>query len=209
MRVLVGCEESGTVRDAFIARGHDAVSVDILPSRAPGPHIQTTILDHQLYNGTHGEWDAGIFFPDCTFLCGSGARWNAAKWRTEAQWSAVYFVRSLWALLINGVAIENPVGRLSTLWIKPKQIIQPWQFGDPECKATCLWLRGLPKLEPTNIVPKSDRLASVHHMPPGPNRKRDRAKTFQGIADAMAEQWGSMNTDLFALTDDAQPGAAS
>ena len=180
------------MRDAFLARGHDAVSVDILPTASPGPHIQTTILDHQLYNGE--PWDLGIFFPDCTFLCGSGARWNRIKWREEAQWSAVYFVRALWALPIERVAIENPVGRLSTLWRKPTQIIQPWEHGDPECKATCLWLRGLPALVPTDIAPASERRTSVHRAPPGPTRKRDRARTFAGIARAMAELWGTPPT---------------
>jgi len=181
--VLVACEFSGIVRDAFIERGHDAVSCDLLPSERPGPHIQGDVLEH-LADG----WDLTIAFPPCTYLAASGARWWAGRQREQAE--AIEFVRVLLAAPIPQIALENPVGRLSAAVRKPDQIIQPWQFGHGETKATCLWLKGLPLLRPTDLV--LWREARVHRMSPGPNRGRERSRTLPGIAAAMAEQWGGL-----------------
>lgn len=180
MKVLVACEYSGAVRDALIARGHNAVSCDIVPSERPGPHIQGDVREH-LNDG----WDMMIAFPPCTHLAGSGARWW--EYKGKEQEAAVRFVLTLAQAPIPKIAIENPIGKLSTAWRKPDQIIQPWQFGHGETKATCLWLKGLPKLQPTNVV--EGREARVHRMPPGPNRAKERSRTYAGIAQAMAEQW--------------------
>jgi hypothetical protein len=181
MRVLVACEFSGTVRDAFLAAGHDAVSCDLLPTEAPGPHVQGDVLD-LLRDG----WDLMIAHPPCTYLCCSGARWWAG--RREEQRAAVAFVRALWAAPIPRVAIENPPGALGALFRPADQYIQPWQFGHGETKSTGLWLRNLPPLRPTLIV--EGREPRVHHMAPGPERWRERSRTYRGIAEAMAEQWG-------------------
>lgn len=185
MRVLIGCEESGVVRDAFAARGHDAWSCDVLPSRRPGKHIQGTILSPEVVNQ---QWDLGIFHPDCSFLTVSGARWMSIEWREEALLSALHFVKALWKFPIPRIAIENPVGRLSSLWRGPDQYIEPFQFGDPFRKRTGLWLKNLPPLVPTNDL--GDGEQECWKMAPGENRKRDRAETKPGIARAMAEQWG-------------------
>lgn len=182
MRVLIACEFSGTVRDAFARRAHDAVSCDVLPTDTPGAHILGDIRSVDLRS-----FDLMIAHPPCTHLAASGARWWKHKATEQAE--AVEFVR--W-LMINGperYAIENPIGYLSTAIRKPDQIIQPWQFGHGETKATCLWLRGVPPLEATNIV--SGREARIHRMPPSPDRWKLRSITFKGIAEAMAEQWGS------------------
>ena len=185
MKVLVACEYSGTVRDAFTRAGHWAVSCDMLPSESPGWHYQgdvTDILDD--------EWDLMIAHPPCTHLAVSGARHFAAKEAAGVQQQALDFVRLLMAAPINRIAIENPVSIISSRIRKPDQIIQPWQFGHGETKATCLWLKNLPPLKPTNIVEgRSDR---IHKMPPGPNRWKERSRTYQGIADAFAQQWGSL-----------------
>lgn len=181
MKVLIACEFSGVVRDAFAARGHDAWSCDLLPSERPGQHIQGDVLA-ALGNG----WDLMIAHPPCTHLAVSGARWFNGKIAEQA--AALEFVRALMAAPIARWAIENPVSIISTRIRKPDQIIQPWQFGHGETKATCLWLHGLPKLAPTNIV--DGREARVHRMPPGPNRWAERSRTFAGIAWAMADQWG-------------------
>ena len=181
MRVLIACEESGTVRDAFIKRGHDAISCDIIPTSSPGPHIQGDVLEV-----INDGWDMMIAFPPCTHLAVSGARWFKDK--QQEQKEAIRFFMSLAMAAIPETAIENPISIMSTRYRKPDQIIQPWQFGHGETKATCLWLHELPLLEPTNIV--EGREARIHRMPPGPDRARLRSKTFQGIADAMAEQWG-------------------
>lgn len=185
VRVLVGCEFSGTVRDAFRAQGHDAYSCDILPAEGGSPfHVMGDVRDI-LADG----WDLAIFHPPCTRLTVAGARWFKGKEAEQAE--AIAFVESLWAAPIPRIAIENPIGVLSTRSTlgKPTQIIQPWQFGHGETKATCLWLRGLPALAPTNIV--DGREARVHWMPPGPHRWRERSRTYQGIAHAMAAQWGT------------------
>ena len=181
MRVLVACEFSGVVRDAFIARGHDAVSCDLEPSERPGPHI---VGDVRRCLGM--GWDLMIAHPPCTHLAVSGARWFKDKKRE--QFEALRFVADLLDADIPRIALENPVSVISSYIRKPDQIIQPWQFGHGETKATCLWLKGLPKLEPTDVV--EGREARIHRMPPSPDRGRLRSITYQGIADAMADQWG-------------------
>lgn len=181
MRVLVGCEYSGRVRDAFIALGHDAMSCDLLPSDAPGPHYLGDIRD-VLNDG----WDLAIFHPPCTHLAVSGARWFAAK--RHEQEDALEFVRLLLAAPIPRIALENPVSIISSRIRKPDQIIQPWQYGHGETKATCLWLKVLPKLVPTNVV--SGREPRVHRLAPSPDRWKERSRTLPGVAAAMAEQWG-------------------
>lgn len=181
-RVLVACEYSGRVRDAFIRKGHDAVSCDILDTDSPGPHIKGDILDC-----LHDGWDMMIAFPPCTHLASSGARWFAEKRRDGRQQAAVEFVRTLLGAPIDKIALENPIGILSTEIRKPDQIIQPWQFGHGETKATCLWLKGLPKLEPECIV--EGREARIHKLSPSKDRAKLRSLTYQGIADAMANQW--------------------
>ena len=182
MKVLVACEFSGIVRDAFAARGHDAWSCDLLPSERPGNHIQGDVLEIL----DHG-WDLMIAHPPCTHLAVSGARWFKDKKRE--QFYALYFVGKLMnAPAIDKIAVENPVSIISTHIRKPDQIIQPWQFGHGETKATCLWLTNLPKLIPTDIV--DGREQRVFRTPPSPNRWKERSRTFPGIAKAMAEQWG-------------------
>jgi hypothetical protein len=180
MKVLVACEFSGIVRDAFIARGHDAISCDLLPTERPGPHIQGDVLEH-LNDG----WDLMIAHPPCTHLAVSGARWFSGK--VHEQEEALEFVRVLLHASITRIAVENPISVIFSLIRKPDQIIQPWMFGHGETKATCLWLKGLPKLVPTNIV--EGRVGRVHYESPGPDRWKNRSRTFQGIADAMAAQW--------------------
>lgn len=181
MRVLVACEFSGVVRDAFLRRGHDAWSCDLLPTEAPGPHIQGDVLD-VLDDG----WDLMIAHPPCTHLAVSGARWFRGKLAEQAD--ALAFVSLLLEAPIVRIALENPVSVISSRIRKPDQIIQPWMFGHGETKATCLWLKGLPKLTPTNVV--DGRVAKVHRMPPGPDRWKERSRTYAGVAQAFAEQWG-------------------
>jgi hypothetical protein len=181
VRVLVACEFSGIVRDAFIAAGHDAVSCDLLPSERPGPHIEGDVLD-----ALDQEWDLLIAHPPCTYLAVSGARWF--KDRPLEQMRALAFVSYLLDAPIPRIALENPVSVISSHIRKPDQIIQPWMFGHGEVKATCLWLKNLPKLVPTDIV--DGRTPRVHHASPGPNRWKERSRTLPGIAAAMAAQWG-------------------
>lgn len=181
MKILVACEYSGIVRDAFNAKGHDATSCDLLPSDAPGPHIVGDVL--ALLNQ---QWDMLIAFPPCTHLAASGARWFKEKAREQAE--ALDLVRALMNAPINKIAIENPVGVISTKIRKPSQIIQPWQFGHGETKATCLWLKNLPNLKPSNIV--AGRNPRVHLLTPSPNRWKLRSTTYKGIGAAMADQWG-------------------
>jgi len=181
MKVLVACEYSGRVRDAFKARGHDAWSCDLLPTDVEGQHIQGSVLD-VLDQG----WDLMIAHPPCTHLAVSGARWFKDK--REEQHQALCFVSALLNAPIDKIALENPISVISTKIKKPTQIIQPWQFGHGETKATCLWLKNLPKLEPTDIV--EGREARVHKMAPSADRWKLRSLTFTGIAKAMAEQWG-------------------
>jgi hypothetical protein len=183
MKVLIACEYSGRVRDAFIARGHDAMSCDLLPTDVPGPHYQGNVFN-VIYHG----WDLMICHPPCTHLAVSGARHFAAKKASGVQDEALEFVRMLLDANIPKIALENPISIISSRIRKPDQIIQPWQFGHGETKSTCLWLKGLPLLTPTDIVEgRSDR---IHKMPPSPDRWKLRSTTYQGIADAMAAQWG-------------------
>ena len=181
MRVLIACEFSGIVRDAFRARGHDAWSCDLLPSeRGPANHIQGDVK-----NWFNLDWDLMIAHPPCTHLAVSGARWFAGKQPEQAE--ALDFVRLLLAAPIPRIALENPVSIISSRIRKPDQIIQPWQFGHGETKATCLWLKGLPRLVPTQIV--DGREARVHRQAPSPDRWKERSRTLPGIAAAMADQW--------------------
>lgn len=186
MRVLVACEFSGVVREAFRKRGHDAFSCDLLEcEKGPDNHI----LGDMMQWFFDIEWDLMIAHPPCTHLAVSGARWFKNK--QEEQRQALKFVAALVSNpKVARYAVENPVSILSSRWRKPEQIIQPWQFGHGETKATCLWLKNLPKLVPTNIV--EGREARVHMMPPGPDRWKERSRTFTGIAEAMAEQWGNL-----------------
>ncbi len=181
MRVLVACEFSGRVRDAFIKKGHEAVSCDLLPTESPGSHYQGDIFDI-INNG----WDLMIAHPPCTHLAVSGARWFKDKQNEQKQ--ALWFVMALLDARIDKIALENPISIISSRIRKPDQIIQPWMFGHGETKATCLWLKNLPKLIPTNIV--EGRENRIHRLPPSENRWKERSITFQGIADAMADQWG-------------------
>jgi site-specific DNA-cytosine methylase len=191
VKVLIACEYSGAVRDAFLARGHDAMSCDLLPTEVPGPHYQGDVRD-VLGDG----WDLMVAHPPCTHLAVSGARWFKDK--REEQAEALDFVRLLLDAPIPRIALENPVSIISSRIRKPTQIIQPFMFGHPEKKATCLWLKGLPKLRATDDV--SEAMASlpksvterVHRMPPGPDRWKERSRTYAGIAAAMASQWGAL-----------------
>jgi len=182
VRVLVACEYSGRVRDAFIARGHIAMSCDLLPTDVAGPHYQGDVFDV-----VNDGWDLMIAHPPCTHLAVSGARHFAAKQASGVQQEALAFVQRLLDAPVAKIALENPISIISSRIRKPDQIIQPWQFGHGETKATCLWLKGLPLLVPTNIV--DGREAKVHRMPPSPDRWKLRSTTYQGIADAMAAQW--------------------
>ena len=195
MRVLVACEFSGRVRDAFIVKGHDAMSCDLLPSETPGPHYQGDVLDI-LSDG----WDLMIAHPPCTHLAVSGAAWFAEKRADGRQQEGIDFFMKLSNADIPRVAIENPVGIMSTIWRKPDQIIQPYEYGEPFSKKTCLWLKNLPNLQPTNLVDKGEMIVyeSGRKMPkwyadawrlPKNERAKLRNRTFQGIAAAMAEQW--------------------
>ena len=180
MRVLVACEYSGRVRDAFLRRGHDALSCDLLPTETPGPHYQGDV------RAILGDgWDLLIAHPPCTHLAVSGARWFKDKIQEQAE--ALNFVRLMLDAPIKRIALENPISIISSRIRKPDQIIQPWQFGHGETKATCLWLKGLPLLQPTSIV--EGREAIVHRIPPSPDRWKNRSRTYEGIAEAMAEQW--------------------
>lgn len=181
MNVLIACEYSGTVRDAFIRRGHDAVSCDLLPTESPGPHYQGDV--REIINE---NWDMMIAHPPCTHLAVSGARWFKEKQREQIE--ALDFVRFLLDAPIKFIALENPVSVISSKIKKPDQIIQPWMFGHGETKATCLWLKNLQLLKPTKVV--SGRENKIHKMPPSADRWKKRSLTYQGIAEAMAEQWG-------------------
>jgi hypothetical protein len=180
-RVLVACEFSGIVRNAFSKLGHYALSCDLLPTEQPGPHYQGDVFDI-----INDGWDLMIAHPPCTHLAVSGAR--HFKYKEKEQKEALEFVQKLMEANIPKKAIENPISIISTRIRKPDQIIQPWMFGHGETKATCLWLENLPKLQPTNIV--EERKPIIHKMPPGPDRWKNRSRTYSGIAEAMAEQWG-------------------
>lgn len=189
MRVLVACEYSGRVREAFRAKGHDAWSCDLLPSEDDSPnHIIGDVLHYLTGFGWRQSWDLMIAHPPCTDLAVSGARHFPAKIADGRQQASLAFVQALMDAPVDRIALENPISIISSRIRKPDQIIQPWQFGHGETKATCLWLKNLPKLTPTDIV--EGREAKVHRMAPGPNRWKERSRTYQGIANAMAEQWG-------------------
>ena len=183
MRVLVACEFSGIVREAFREMGHDAWSCDLLPTEIPGNHFQEDVL-----RILDDAWDLMIAHPPCTHLAVSGARWFKYKQKEQAE--ALEFVQALLDAPIPHIALENPISIISSRIRKPDQIIQPWMFGHGETKATCLWLKNLPKLEPTNIV--EGREARIHKMAPSPDRWKKRSVTFPGIAEAMAVQWSNI-----------------
>lgn len=183
MRVIVACEFSGVVRDAFLAKGHEAVSCDIEPTEVDGPHIQTDIREVDL-----SQYDLMIAHPPCTYLCNSGIRWIKERNLYTQQKEALDFVRYLFNAPVKHICIENPIGVLSTKLCKPTQIIQPYNFGHEVKKATCLWLKDLPPLQNTKVMTK--RLPSIHYMAPSKTRSKDRSRTFIGIAQAMAAQWG-------------------
>jgi hypothetical protein len=200
MRVLVACEFSGIVRDAFANRGHDAWSCDLEPSERPGNHLQCDVQGI-LEDG----WDLMIAHPPCTYLASSGLHWNKRRpERAKLTHEAMLFVFNLLGVgfIAHGiprVALENPIGCISSNYRKPDQIIQPWQFGHDASKATCLWLTGLPPLRPTKVLPGDKRTIRSNQTPsgqnklgPSPTRAKDRSRTYQGVADAMADQWGSL-----------------
>lgn len=196
MKILIACEESQTVCKAFRNRGHLAYSCDLLPTRGNKDWHFTVDALHMIDNN---KWDMIVCFPPCTDLAVSGARWFPEKRKNGTQQRSIDFFMRFVNNSCPLIAIENPIGIMSTLYRKPDQIIQPWQFGHKETKATCLWLKGLKKLHYTDIVgPPPDNMSiedkrewnKVHREPPGPNRARNRSKTFEGIAKAMAIQWG-------------------
>lgn len=200
MRILVACEFSGTVRDAFAAHGHDAWSCDLLPTERPGKHLQCDVCDVLEDHPDGGGWDMMIAHPPCTYLCSSGLHWNKrVPGRDKLTHEAMLFVFALLDAPIPMIALENPIGCISSNYRKPDQIIQPWQFGADASKATCLWLKNLPKLRPTSIVePRivngkrrwSNQCDSGQNkLGPSDDRWAERSKTYPGIAEAMAEQW--------------------
>lgn len=184
VNVLVACEFSGVVREAFKNKGHNAWSCDLLDTEIKGNHFKQDVLSVAYYGYVY--WDLMIAHPPCTHLAVSGARWFKDK-QVEQKY-ALEFVQKLMDAPIKKICIENPISIISSKIRKPDQIIQPWQFGHGETKATCLWLKNLPKLVPTNIV--DGRVARIHNMSPSANRWKERSRTYQGIADAMADQWG-------------------
>lgn len=194
MRILIACEYSGVTRRAFAARGHDVMSCDLLESEDDSPyHYQGDIRDM-----LPQSWDLMIAHPPCTDIAVSGAAWFKEKIADGRQQAALDFVRLLMGADIPRIAIENPVSVISSKIRKPDQIIQPWMFGHKEQKATCLWLKGLPKLTETNnvksemmLLPKRER-ERLHYLPPSPNRWKERSRTFAGIAEAFADQWSKL-----------------
>lgn len=196
MKVLIACEFSGTVRDAFLAGGHDAMSCDFLETEKPGPHYKGDVRDI-LESGEH--FDLMVCHPPCQFLAVSGLHWNARRPERAAETEkALAFVRYLLSANIPRIALENPVGCISSRIRKPDQTIQPWQFGEDASKATCLWLKGLPLLTPTNVLPggrqarRANQTASgQNRLPPSPDRWKERSRTYPGIAAAFAAQWGA------------------
>lgn len=198
MRVLIACEFSGAVRDEFAAKGHDAWSCDLLPTESPGQHIHGDVVPV-----LREPWDLVVAHPPCTYLTVSGNKWMKPEYesrfpgRAQKRQEAFEFFMLCYNANSQRAAVENPIGVISTMFRKPDQVIQPWMFGHGETKATCLWLRGLPPLVPTHM--KDDLFAKpepeereqrLHKLPPGPNRWKERSKTFVGIAKAMADQWG-------------------
>jgi site-specific DNA-cytosine methylase len=193
MKVLIACEYSGTVRDAFIAAGHNAMSCDLLSTEKPGPHYQGDVFDV-----IAEDWDLMIAHPPCTHLAVSGARWFPAKRKQQRE--ALEFVRALMLAPIPRICIENPVSVISSAIRPADQVVQPWQFGHGETKATCFWLKNLPMLQPTDIV--EGREQRIWKLPPGPDRWKERSRTYEGIAQAMAQQWGQftpVQLEIFSL----------
>ncbi len=190
LKVLIACEFSGIVRDAFIARGHDAISCDFLPSDRPGPHIQGDVLQY-LYPKM--GWDLMIAHPPCKYICNGGNNWLNRRpdlnWRGNRDLGAEFFMEFINAH-IERIAVENPIGCMSTKYRKPDQIARPWWFGNEYNKDICLWLKNLPKLEKTNPLPGPYKKLDFWSSKRNPNRRSLKSITFQGIADAMAEQWG-------------------
>ncbi len=202
MRVLVGCEFSGVVREAFRRRGHDAWSCDLLPAEDGSEfHIEDDVLEN-----LDLAWDLAIFHPPCTYLAGSGLHWNKRRpGRARLTESALVFVRALLDAPIPRIALENPVGCISTRIRKPDQVVHPWWFGDDASKATCLWLKGLPLLQPTNMLPGGRTARRANQTPsgqnklgPSPDRWKLRSRTYPGFAHAMAAQWGSPDASLLS-----------
>mgnify|MGYP001469427632 CR=1 FL=1 len=190
MKVLVACEYSGRVRQAFRDRGHDAWSCDLLPAEDDSEfHLQGDAIGH----AASSNFDLMVAHPPCTHLSVSGARHFEAKRADGRQQEAIDFFLAIARAPVPRIAVENPICIMSSVWREPDQVIQPWMFGHGETKATCLWLKGLPPLRATNIVPGREQ--RIHRMPPGPDRWKERSRTFEGIAQAMAEQWGQY-TDL-------------
>lgn len=198
-RILVACEYSGRVRDAFAALGWDAWSCDLLPSEKPGNHYQGDVRELIMPTLAAKSWDLLIAHPPCTHLAVSGARWFPAKRASGEQQAALDFVRLLLDAPIPHIALENPVSIISSKIRKPDQIIQPWQHGHGETKATCLWLKNLPKLTPSNVV--SGREQRICKMPPSEDRWKERSRTFSGIAEAMANQWTLATRPNTKVTD--------
>ena len=201
MKILVACEFSGTVRDAFSRGGHEAWSCDLLPSEKPGNHYQGNVLDI-ICDG----WDLMVAHPPCTFLTVAANKWMKPEFadrfpgRPQQREEAVSFFMAMINAPIPQIAVENPIGVISSRYRKPDQVVQPWMFGHGETKATCFWLKGLPRLIPTHIdgdmfaaETPPEREQRLHNLPPSPKRWMERSKTFQGIADAMATQWGNVN----------------
>ena len=207
MKILIACEYSGTVRDAFIKRGHQAISCDLLPTDVPGPHYHGSVFD-LIDENNNNDWDMMIAHPPCTYLTVTGNKWMKPEFahrfpdRHKQREEALEFFKRLFECKIPRICLENPVGVVSTMYRKPTQYVQPWQFGDPHSKKTGLWLKNLPALVPTKIVEpqfhiyKDGRKDPIWHMEsmrlPPLERMKYRSKTFQGIADAMAEQWGNL-----------------
>ena len=195
MKVLVACEYSGRVRDAFRSKGHDALSCDLLPADNGGPHYQGDVRDLLT-----DHWDLLIAFPPCTYLAASGMHWTTRGLRDpQLTEDALDFVQLLLNAPVDKIALENPVGCISTRIRKPDQYIQPWQFGHPHSKKTCLWLKNLPTLTHTNVltVPESGKWdnqtkSGQNKLPPSADRWKIRSMTYQGVADAMADQWGRL-----------------
>ena len=192
MRVLIACEYSGTVRDAFKSRGHEAWSCDLLPTDRPGLHHQGDVIE---FIRNNPDWDLMIAHPPCTYLAASGLHWNKRiQGRDQLTLESLEFVTLLFNAPIPKIVLENPIGRINTAIRKPDQIIQPWMFGEDASKSTCLWLKGVPKLEPTDII-KKDRYANQtpsgqNNLGPSKDRWKIRSTTYKGIAEAMATQWG-------------------
>lgn len=191
MKVAVICEFSGIVRDAFTAQGHDAISYDIIPSERPGRHIQADITKFDMDYWT--QFDLAICHPPCTYLANSGVRWlheYPHRWNLMKESAALF--NYVLSLPVDKLCVENPIQHKYAAQLinrKYAQIIHPWQFGHGETKATCLWLKNLPKLQPENIV--SERQPKIHYMSPGADRGKERSRTYTGIANAMARQWGA------------------